>query len=64
MEEAQRTYSHEAESKVLNIIFGNEETEYNGHRSKVETVELVETVRILRVEVWIYRDDNEIIIRV
>jgi hypothetical protein len=36
----------------------NVENESNGHRSRVELVELVETMIILQKEVKIYREDN------
>jgi hypothetical protein len=42
---------------------GNAETESNGHRSKVEPVELVETMRSLQKEVQSYRVDNERMMR-
>jgi hypothetical protein len=64
MEDAQRTYSHKKEAKGQNINLGNEETKSNGHRSRVEPVELVETMRSLRMGVQSYRAYNEKIIRV
>jgi hypothetical protein len=42
---------------------GNVETESNGHRGRVEPVELVETMRSLHKEVKIYMVDNERMIR-
>jgi hypothetical protein len=63
MEDAEGAYSHERESKGQNISVGNVETKSNGHRSRVEPTELVETMRSLRMEVQSYRDDNEKIMR-
>jgi hypothetical protein len=47
----------------MNISLGNEETKCNGHRSMVELIEITETMKILRVEVYIYRVDNYKIIK-
>jgi hypothetical protein len=63
MEDAQGSYNHEDEIKGLHISMGNVETESNGHRSKVEPMELVETMRSLQKEVQSYREDNERLIR-
>jgi hypothetical protein len=51
MEDSQGSYNHEDEIIGLHINLGNAETESNGHRSKVELVELVETMRSLQKEV-------------
>jgi hypothetical protein len=51
MEDAKGAYNHEREGKGLNINLGNEETQSNEHRSEVEPIDLVETMRSLRVEV-------------
>jgi hypothetical protein len=59
MDDAQGSYSHEDEIRGLHVSMGNAETESNGHRSKVEPVELVETMRSLQKEVQSYRVDNE-----
>jgi hypothetical protein len=48
MEDAQGTHSHEEEVMGINIILGNEEIQSNCHKSRVELVELVETIKILR----------------
>jgi hypothetical protein len=64
MEDAQGSYIHEEEVKGLHVNMGNAETESNGHRSRVEPVELVETMRSLQKEVQSYREDNERMMRV
>jgi hypothetical protein len=48
MEEGQDPFDHREEVREMNINVENEEIEYNGHR---ETIELVETMRILYMEV-------------
>jgi hypothetical protein len=48
MDDAQGSYNHEDEIIGLHISLGNVETESNGHRSRVEPVELVETMRSLQ----------------
>jgi hypothetical protein len=45
--------------KSQNISLGNEEIKSNGHGSRVKPTELVETMRSLRMEMQIYRADNE-----
>ena len=39
------------EARGLNISIGNEETKFDGHIERIESEELVETIRILRMEV-------------
>jgi len=63
LEDAQGTHSHEEEEKGLNINLGNEETWSNGHRSRAKPMELIQTMKSLRMEVQSYKNDNEIIIR-
>jgi hypothetical protein len=63
MDDAQCSYIHEDESRVLHVSMGNTKIVSNGHRSKVEPVELVETMRILQKEVQSYRVDNERIMK-
>jgi hypothetical protein len=41
----------------------NEETNSNGNRVRVEPLDLVETMRILKMEVYIYRVYNDRLIR-
>lgn len=63
MEDAHGTHSHEEEVWGLNISLGNEEIESNGHRSRSKPVELIETMKSLRVEVQSYIADKDGIIR-
>ena len=63
MEYAQGSYNHGDEIKGLHINLENVETESNRHRSKVEPMELIETMRSLQKEVQSYRADNEELIR-
>ena len=58
------TYSHKEEVKGLKLNFGNEETKSSGHRSTMELVELIETVKSLRMEVKSYRASNGRLTRV
>jgi len=60
MDDAQGSYSHRDGIKELNINLGNPETKSNGHRSRVELVELIKS---LQREVKIYREDNERLIK-
>jgi hypothetical protein len=57
MEDGQGPYIHEEEVRGLNINI--EEIESNGHRKRMESLELVETIRSLKMEVQSCRDDNE-----
>jgi hypothetical protein len=63
MEDAQGSYIHEDEVKGLHVSMGNVETKSNGHRSRVEPIELVETMRSLQKEVKSYREYNERMMR-
>ena len=47
----------------LNVSVGNEEIESNGNTERFEPIELVETMRILNMEVHNCRETNEILIR-
>jgi hypothetical protein len=51
MKDAHGSYSHGEEVKGLNISIGNEETKSNGHRERIEPLELVETMKSLNIEV-------------
>jgi hypothetical protein len=64
MEDAHGTHNHEQEVRGLNINLGNEETQSNGYRSRVEPIELVKAMKSLRMEAKRYRDNNERIVRV
>jgi len=63
MEDAQKDYSHEREAIGQNINFDNEETKSNGCSSRVEPIELIETMRSLRLEVKSYKANNDKIMR-
>jgi hypothetical protein len=63
VDDAQGYYNHGDEIKELNINLENAEIECNGHRSKVESIELVEIMKCLKREVQSYRVDNERMIR-
>jgi len=63
MDDAQGSYIHRDEIIGLNINLGNAEIEFNGHRRRVEPMELVETMRSLNKEVQSYREENERLIR-
>jgi hypothetical protein len=59
MEDAQRTYNHEEDVKRFYVSLGNAEIESNGHKEgKEENIYLVETVRIMQIDVWSYREDK------
>jgi len=47
MEVTKGAYSHEEEVIGLNIILGSEETKSNGHRIRVEPIELVQIMKSL-----------------
>jgi hypothetical protein len=44
------------------VSLGNEDIEFNGIMSRVESIELIETTNILRMEVLSFKTDNERII--
>jgi len=56
MEDRQRPNIHE-EFRELDISI--EETEPNKHRKRMDSLELVETIRSLKIEVQSCRDDND-----
>jgi hypothetical protein len=51
MDDAQGSYNYADGITSLHIILGNAEIESNGHRSRVELVEMVKTMRSLQKEV-------------
>jgi hypothetical protein len=59
MEDSKGSYNNEYDIRGLHVNMGNVEFESNGHRRKLEAVELVETMRSLQKEVHIYRVDND-----
>ena len=58
MGERELSYNLEEEAKEHNINMGNEETKSNGHVTNIKLLELVETIKILRMEVHSCRVDN------
>jgi hypothetical protein len=63
MGEGEGASSHEKEAEGHNTIIGNAETESNGHKEKGEHETLIETVRILKMEVQSYKEDNDRLMR-
>jgi hypothetical protein len=60
MEYAQGAYNHEYEIRGMYVNIGNEGTNSNGHgEGKEESMNLVETIKILQKDVQSYKDDNE-----
>jgi hypothetical protein len=51
MEDGQDPYMHEEEDRGLNISARNEDTESNGHKERIDPLELIETMRSLKMEV-------------
>ena len=51
IEEGETHYSSREEARGLNISIGNEETKSNGHRERIQSVELLETMTDLRMAV-------------
>lgn len=63
MESGEGTFIHERKSKGHHISVENTDIQSNGHRSKVEPIELIETVRSLSMEVHSHIVYNENITR-
>ena len=60
MEEAQGTYSKEDEIRGMDVHFGIEGTNSNGHGDeRNENMNMVETIKNLQKDVQIHKDDNE-----
>ena len=59
MNDAQDPYEDEEDSMGGNIYVGNAETESNGRRFQETPLYFAATMRILRVEMYSYREDNE-----
>ena len=55
--------SSREEARDINITIRNEEIEFDGHRERFESAELVEIIRSLKMEVQSCREDNERLIR-
>ena len=63
MNDAQDRYEYEAYSMGENIEVGNVETKSNGTRYQETAPDIAATMRILRVEMQSYREDNERMIK-
>ena len=63
MEEGEGASSHDKEDEVHDTIFGNVKTNSNGHKGKWEQETLIEMVRSLKMEVQIYKENNERLMR-
>jgi len=63
MEEGKGASSHEKEAKGQNTRIGNGETKSNGCKEKGDQETLIEMVRILKIEVQSYKEDNEKLMR-
>jgi FtsZ-binding cell division protein ZapB len=63
MEEGEGASSHDKEVKGQNTKFGNAEIESNGRKGKGKQETLIETIRILKMEVQSYKEDNERLMR-
>jgi hypothetical protein len=59
MEVDEGASSHDKEAEGQNTRVGNVEIESNGHKGKGEKQTLIEMVRSLKMEVQIYKEDNE-----
>jgi hypothetical protein len=51
--------NHEEEVRSINISLGNEKIESNGYTHSMDSLELVENIRSLNMEVHSFRADNE-----
>jgi hypothetical protein len=57
---AQMAYNHEDEIRGMYVIMGNEGTHSNGHEEgKVESMNLVETIKILQKDVQSSKYEND-----
>jgi hypothetical protein len=63
MEEGEGASSHDKEVEGLNTRIGNVETDSNGCKERGEEETLIETVKILKIEVQRYKEDNERLMR-
>ena len=61
--DAQDPYELEAEAMGENIRVENDETKSNVRRYQETPPDVLSTMRILRVELQSYREDNEIMIK-
>ena len=51
MEDGKDPFHDKKEGRGLYVNMGNDDTKYNGHKNKEKPQNLVESMRILRVEV-------------
>ena len=63
MYDAQNPYEHEEDVMGENIRVGNDETESNGRIFQDTPPYFAATMRSLRVEMQIYKEDNEILVK-
>jgi len=63
MQDGQDPDSHEEEDKGSNISAGIENTKSNGHKERIEPLELIETMRSLKIEMQSCRANNERILK-
>ena len=63
MNDAHDPYEHEADAMGENIRVGNAETRSSGRRYLETPPDIAATMRILRVELQRYREDNERMIK-
>ena len=63
MNDAQDPYEHEEATMGENVRVGNAETKSNGRRFQEIPLDFVATMRILRVDMQSYREDNEILVK-
>jgi hypothetical protein len=63
MEEVEGAYSHDKEAEGQNTRIGNAETKSNGCKGRGEQETLLETVKILKIEVKSYKAYNERVMR-
>ena len=63
MGEGKVPYSLEEEARGQNINVGNEEIECSAYRANIEPIEMMETMKNLRMEVQSCRPDNERMLR-
>jgi hypothetical protein len=60
MEEAQGNYSHQDESRVVDVHLGIEGMNSNGHgEERNENMNMAETIKNLQKDVQIHKADNE-----
>ena len=62
--DAHDPYEYKEDPMGENVIIGNVETESNGRRFKDTPLDFATTMRSLRVEIHIYKGENERMIKV